>query len=84
VVETKTAKLICETKMQKDIESSDVQGKAKAAVKWCEYATDHENEVQGKAWSYLLIPHDGVDEAQTIQGLTARFRVKSEKSAVEV
>ena len=84
VVETKTAKLICETKMRKDIDSVDVQNKAKAAVKWCEHATIHEKQIGGKPWAYLLIPHDAVDEAKTIQGLAATFTLKSPNSAVKV
>lgn len=81
VVETKTAKLICETKAAKEINSAEVQDKAKAAVKWCENATNHENEVGGKPWAYLLIPHDAVSEAKTIQGLTAAHK---QNSAVKV
>jgi type III restriction enzyme len=84
VVETKTAKLICEIKATKDIENQDVQNKAKAAVKWCEYATIHEKQVGGKPWAYLLIPHDAVNEAKTIQGLAATFTLKPEKPAVKV
>ena len=84
VVETKTAKLICETKAAKDIESDDVQGKARAAVKWCEYASIHEKQVGGKQWAYLLIPHDAVNEAKTIQGLAASFTRKPEKTTVNV
>jgi len=84
VVETKTAKLICEIKATKDIESLEVQIKAKAAVKWCEYATIHEKQVGGKSWAYLLIPHDAVNDGKTIQGLAAGFTLKSPKSAVEV
>jgi type III restriction enzyme len=84
VVETKTAKLICEIKMRKDVDSVDVQNKAKAAVKWCEHATIHEKQVGGKPWAYLLIPHDAVDEAKTIQGLAAGFTLKSPKTAVKV
>ena len=74
VVETKTAKLICETKATKDIGSAEVQEKAKAAVKWCEHASEHEKQVGGKPWSYLLIPHDAVTEAKTIQGMTATYK----------
>ena len=84
VVETKAAKLICETKARKDIESDEVKDKAKAAVEWCEHATKHENEVGGKPWSYLLIPHDVVNEAKTLQGLAAAFTVKPEKTAVRI
>ncbi len=82
VVETKTAKLICETKAAKEIESAEVKDKTKAAVEWCENATKHENEVGGKPWSYLLIPHDAVDEAKTIQGLSAAYTIRAVKSSV--
>ena len=43
-----SAKLICEIKAAKDIETPDVQSKAKAAVKWCEHATIHEKQIDGK------------------------------------
>jgi type III restriction enzyme len=84
VVETKAAKLICEIKATKDLETPDVQSKAKAAVKWCEHATTHEKQVGGKSWAYLLIPHDSVNEAKTIQGLAASFTLKSPKTAIKV
>lgn len=84
VVETKTAKLICEVKAADEIASSEVQGKAKAAAKWCEHATTHESQVGGKPWSYLLIPDDVISEAKTIQGLAAAYTLKSPKSAVKV
>jgi type III restriction enzyme len=74
VVETKGAKLICETKAVKDMTTDEVKEKTKAAVKWCEHASAHEKQVAGKPWSYLLIPHDAVSEAKTIQGLTAAYR----------
>jgi type III restriction enzyme len=77
VVETKTAKLICETKMAKDINTDDVKEKARAAVKWCEYATAHEMQYGGKLWFYLLIPHDAVTEARTLQGLAAAYTLRS-------
>ena len=84
VVETKTAKLICEIKATKDIGTQDVQNKAKAAVKWCDRATIHEKQVGGKPWAYLLIPHDAVNEAKTIHGLAATFTLKPEKPVVKV
>jgi len=76
VVETKTAKLICETKAAKDIDSAEVKDKAKAAVTWCENATVHEKQLGGKSWAYLLVPHDAVTEAKTIQGLAAAHTLK--------
>jgi type III restriction enzyme len=76
VVETKTDKLICETKMAKDIASDEVKAKAKAAVTWCEHATVHEKQQGGKPWSYLLIPHDSVTAAKTLQGLAAAHTLR--------
>jgi type III restriction enzyme len=77
VAETKTAKLICETKAAREIESAEVKDKTKAAVEWCEHATKHETGVGGKPWAYLLIPHDAVSEAKTIQGMIATYRQAS-------
>ena len=85
VVETKTAKLICETKVKKEIASDEVKDKAKAAVEWCEHRHQtRESQVGGKPWSYLLIPHDAVDEAKTLQGLATAFTRKPEKTAIKV
>jgi type III restriction enzyme len=84
VVETKTAKLICETKMAKDINTDDVKEKANAAVKWCEYAAAHEKHNGGKPWSYLLIPHDAVTEAKTLQGLAAAYTKTSGAGASKI
>jgi type III restriction enzyme len=82
IVETKTSKLICETKAAKDINTAEVQEKAKAAVNWCEYATAHEKQVDGKPWAYLLIPHDAVTEAKTIQGLAAAYSIRAPRPVV--
>ncbi len=83
IVEAKTSKLICETKAAKDMNSLEVQEKARAAVNWCECATAHEKQVGGKPWAYLLIPHDTVTEAKTIQGLAAAYTLKAAKSVLE-
>jgi type III restriction enzyme len=80
VVETKSAKLICETKAAKDIETVEVQNKSKAAVTWCERASNHEKQVGGKPWVYLLIPHDAITEAKTIDGLIAAHKQSDSKS----
>lgn len=44
VVETKNQKLICEIKRSDDINDDEVQEKANAVKKWCNYASDHESE----------------------------------------
>lgn len=72
VVETETEKLLCEVKRADEVSSSDVQQKAQAAIKWCEFASRHEKEHGGKPWKYLLIPHDAIKPSATLQGLLQR------------
>lgn len=71
VVETKSAKLLCETKSATEMTDIEVQAKAKAALEWCKHATDHEQRHGGKPWSYLLVPHDIISDNKTLQGLAA-------------
>ncbi len=76
VVETKTAKLLCEPKASSDMTAEDVLAKAKAAVEWCSHATAHEKQNGGKPWLYLLIPHDAISDNKTLQGLIATYCYK--------
>jgi type III restriction enzyme len=73
VVETKTAKLICEPKAANEMTDEVVLTKADAAAVWCQHATEHGKQNGGKPWVYLLIPHDAIADNKTIQGLTATF-----------
>jgi type III restriction enzyme len=50
-----------------------VLAKAKAAREWCQHATAHANGQGGKPWSYVLMPHEAVDAAATLEGLEAQF-----------
>ncbi|MGH8192431.1 MAG: DEAD/DEAH box helicase [Rhodanobacteraceae bacterium] len=77
VVETKTAKLICEPKAANEMQSAEVLAKAKAAAEWCKYASKHELENGGKPWVYLLIPHDVIADNKTLQGLAAAYTWKA-------
>jgi type III restriction enzyme len=38
----------------------DVLEKAKAALQYCKYSTEHNLKHGGKEWKYLLIPHSEV------------------------
>ena len=69
VVETKTAKFLCEPKRSDEMNDAEVVDKAKAAVEWCKYATEHQKEYGGKPWSYILIPHDVISDNKTLSGL---------------
>lgn len=73
VVETATAKYLCEPKRHTDIDTPEVQAKARAAIEWCRHATQHEVQHGGKPWAYLLIPHDAIRASSTLAGLVAAW-----------
>ncbi|MCX7099802.1 MAG: DEAD/DEAH box helicase family protein [Methylococcales bacterium] len=62
VAETKSLVLMVETKSQAEMNAANVQAKADAAAVWCENASAYLLKNGGKAWTYLLIPHDEVQE----------------------
>ncbi len=69
VVEATHCKYLCEPKRADQINSEEVQAKAKAAATWCAHATEHAAASGGKPWKYLLIPHDAIAEQMTLKGL---------------
>jgi type III restriction enzyme len=71
VVETKTGKFLCEPKRASEIADDIVREKADAAAVWCKHATAHAKACGGKAWTYLLIPHDQISEQMSLSGLAA-------------
>jgi type III restriction enzyme len=81
VVETRTAKFLCEPKAATEMTSEDVLAKAQAATKWCAHATAHEKQHGGKPWLYLLIPHDVITDNKTLQGLAATYAFSGQPSA---
>jgi type III restriction enzyme len=60
VVETADAIYMIETKKEGDIDTPDVQDKARAAIEYCKHATDYTSKNDGKPWKYVLIPHGSV------------------------
>jgi len=42
--------------------NTEVTEKAKAGVKWCANASQYLKQHGGKAWKYLLVPHDEVKD----------------------
>ena len=60
VAETKDTIYLIETKKEGDIETSDVQEKATAAIKYCNHATEFNLSHGKKSWKYVLIPHNAV------------------------
>lgn len=71
VVETENGKVLCEPKRRSEMEDEVVLAKADAAAVWCEHASKHAEEVDGKKWRYLLIPHDVISGQMTLEGLAA-------------
>jgi type III restriction enzyme len=65
IVETKSTRFLCEIKRASDVETTNVQKKAKAATQWCERASS----VSDKPWRYVLVPHDVVQINRTFQSL---------------
>jgi type III restriction enzyme len=65
IVETKSTRFLCEIKRASDVETTNVQKKAKAATQWCERASS----VSDKPWHYVLVPHDVVQINRTFQSL---------------
>ena len=65
--------LIIETKATKDMENTDVQAKADAAVVWCKNASEYARTMNGTAWRYLLIPHDAVAQNMTLKAMVDRY-----------
>ncbi len=52
---------------------AEVLAKRDAAVKWCKQASDFAGSYGGKAWQYLLIPHDAIAENMTLAGLARQY-----------
>jgi type III restriction enzyme len=75
VAETADRIYMLEAKARNDMDDVDVQAKKDTAVQWCRHATSHAVSHGGKAWQYLLIPHDAIIENMTIAGLVSQFRV---------
>ncbi|MGQ0767326.1 MAG: DEAD/DEAH box helicase, partial [Gemmatimonadota bacterium] len=77
VAETRSRILMLESKMRSQLEAEDVKLKAEAAVRWCERASRYAGEHGGKAWVYMLIPHDAVSESMELDFLVGQFGVSA-------
>lgn len=77
VVETETSKYLLEPKMANQVDEPKVQAKATAARQWCDAASSHARDNGGKPWTYVLIPHDAIQENMTLKGLAAAYSMVS-------
>jgi type III restriction enzyme len=73
VVETGWAIYLVETKKERDVDSSDVQEKARAAVQYCSHATEFTIRNGGKPWKYILIPHNAVKINMSVDNLVKAY-----------
>ncbi|MGH7167281.1 MAG: type III restriction endonuclease subunit R, partial [Nitrospiraceae bacterium] len=62
-----------EPKARDQMTNAEVLEKTKAAVTWCGRASTHAISNGGKAWKYVLIPHDAIAENMTLAGLVSQF-----------
>ena len=70
---TADASLLIEAKKAMEVDTAEVQAKAKAALEWCQHASEYLAKHGGKPWRYVLIPHDAVSVNATLGALAVRF-----------
>ena len=76
VAETNSNLFLIETKKEKEIESREVQEKSLAAVLYCTQATNFTAKHNGKAWKYILLPHDAVQVNMSFMTLVKNYEYK--------
>lgn len=76
IVETKDCIYMIEIKAANEMNDPEVLDKAKAAMKYCNYATEYTAENGGKPWKYALIPHDKVAKNGSFKGVVISNIVK--------
>lgn len=73
VAATDGLNLLIETKKAADMQTDEVQAKARAAAAWCEHASAFAAANGSEGWKYLLIPHDAVMVSATLSAFTATY-----------
>lgn len=73
VVEMANTIYMIEVKAEKDVDNSDVQEKAEAGKKFCETATEYNQNNRGKKWAYVLIPHSDVKLSTGFESLVKKY-----------
>jgi len=68
---------LVETKKEGDIDSSDVQDKARAADQYCTHATEFTTRNSGKHWKYVLTPHNAVMGNMSVEYLMKNFEYQN-------
>ncbi len=73
IAETADCIYMIETKAANAVDVSEIQAKAQAAIKYCNYATEFTGEYGGKPWKYVLIPHDKVLKNSGFKGIISQY-----------
>lgn len=71
IAETADCIYMIEVKAVNEMQDPEVQAKAAAAITYCNYATEYTAEHGGKAWKYVLIPHDKVAKNSSFKGIVS-------------
>ncbi len=69
IAETTDCIYMIETKAANEIETDELKKKTKAALKYCNYATEYTIANGGKPWKYILLPHDKVSKNSSFKGV---------------
>lgn len=67
VAEDRNTIYMVETKARNDLSDPVVIAKAESATEWCKNATNYSTSVDGKPWTYLLVPHDEITENRELK-----------------
>jgi len=73
VVECIDHYLLIEPKRADQINTEEVQLKARAASRWCGYANEHAKNSGNKCWFYLLVPHDAIVLGRSLANLKITY-----------
>jgi type III restriction enzyme len=76
IAETQDCIYMIEVKAANEMQDPEVQAKAAAAIKYCNYATGYTAEHGGKEWKYVLIPHDKVAKNGSFKGIVSQYIIK--------
>jgi len=73
VAETAGRIYMLEPKASNQMTDPVVLAKKEVAAKWCANATEYAKSYAGKAWCSVLIPHDGIADNMTLDGLARKY-----------
>lgn len=74
IVETTDSIYMIEVKRSDQTEEESVLAKKHAAEKYCRYASEYTTANEGKAWKYLILPHNEVSRTVSLEYLVSKFK----------